>query len=83
MTPEERLDRIADISRQIADLEKRKQELTDQLNQEIHQAFPENRGEVGKPPHGFIGKLVKASGKSRTHIDDVREGKYLKTPSGQ
>lgn len=75
-TDEERLKRIQRLSDQIADLETRQRKATAQLNEEIFYAFPENRGETGKPPHGWIKKLIEHSKKSRQHINDVRAGKY-------
>lgn len=75
-TDEERLERVQRLSDQIAELEERHRKATAQLNEEIFYAFPENRGETGKPPHGWIKKLIERSQRSRQHINDVRAGKY-------
>lgn len=75
-TDEDRLRRLQRLSEQITDLEEQQRKLTAELNEEIFYAFPENRGETGKPRHGLIADLMKSSGKSRQHITDVRAGKY-------
>lgn len=82
-TDEERLQRLQKLSRRITELEEQQRKLTAELNEEIFYAFPENRGEAGKPRHGLITDLMRSSGKSRQHITDVRAGKYRAARQGE
>jgi hypothetical protein len=75
-TDEDRLQRLQKLRDRLTNLEEQHRKLTSELNEEIYYAFPENRGETGKPRHGLITDLIRSSGKSRQHITDVRAGKY-------
>lgn len=73
-TPQqERYERIEKLRDQLDALDNTRAELLTALYEEIHSAFPQNRG--GGDPRGVLAEVTRRSRYSREHVAQIRDGK--------
>ncbi|MFD9903896.1 hypothetical protein [Streptomyces sp. NPDC059063] len=79
LTQEQRYERIAALRAELDKIELAKTEALKALHQEIHAAFPENRGEGEK--RGVLAEVTRRSQYSREHVAQIRDAKTATKPS--
>lgn len=80
-TQEQRYERITQLRAQLDEIDDARTKALAALHQEIHDAFPENRG--GGEKRGVLAETSRRSRYSREHVAQIRDGKTTGgTPSG-
>lgn len=72
-TQDDRYRSVENLARELAELQDAVAKKQEALYGEIHQAFPENRGEDKQ--RGVLAELARRSGWTREYVAQIRDGK--------